>query len=165
MVKKEIKKMVEETVATMFVADDGTEFTNEEQCRLYEESALFAVSKRLKRICNKTQDAFLGSLGYSDQSVDVFNVENETDVDNLKKFIRLTMLNAGADEKTIKSCFEADSVHRKPFVIDNITPGHEVLIFWSYDVDWCWVYGDGSVDAMCEHLRQSCKKAIEPEKE
>ena len=46
MKKNEIKKMVEQVVGVEFVAEDGTIFYNEAECREYEESALFAVSKK-----------------------------------------------------------------------------------------------------------------------
>ena len=51
----EIRKIetIEKLVRTEYIAEDGTVFSNEEECKKYEESALFAVSKELKRIGNK----------------------------------------------------------------------------------------------------------------
>lgn len=51
----EIRKIetIEKLVRTEYIAEDGTVFSNEEECKKYEESALFAVSKELKRMGNK----------------------------------------------------------------------------------------------------------------
>ena len=45
-------KTIEEVVR-QYIAEDGEVFSNEEECNKYEESALFAVSKQLKRLDNK----------------------------------------------------------------------------------------------------------------
>lgn len=50
-------KTIEEVVRTEYIAEDGEVFSNEEECKKYEESALFAVSKQLKRLDNKKKGA------------------------------------------------------------------------------------------------------------
>lgn len=57
----EIKRTVEEVVRVEYIAEDGTVFSNEEECKKYEESALFAISKELKRL---TKDLLLIGLKY-----------------------------------------------------------------------------------------------------
>ena len=51
----EIRKTetIEKLVRTEYIAEDGTVFRSEEECKKYEESALFAISKELKRLDNK----------------------------------------------------------------------------------------------------------------
>ena len=49
----EVKETREVVVRTEFVAEDGQVFRSEEECKKYEESALFAISKQLKRMTNK----------------------------------------------------------------------------------------------------------------
>ena len=49
----EIKRTIEEVVRVEYIAEDGQVFYNEDECKKYEESALFAVSKQLKRLNTK----------------------------------------------------------------------------------------------------------------
>ena len=42
-------KTVEEVVRVEYIAEDGQVFRSEEECKKYEESALFAISKQLRR--------------------------------------------------------------------------------------------------------------------
>lgn len=44
---------IEKLVRIEYVSDDVTVFGSEEECKKYEESALFAISKELKRMGNK----------------------------------------------------------------------------------------------------------------
>ena len=46
----EIKETKEVVVKTQYIAEDGTIFYDQEQCKKYEESALFAIQKQLKKI-------------------------------------------------------------------------------------------------------------------
>ena len=41
-------KTIEEVVRIEYIAEDGQVFRSEEECKKYEESALFAISKELK---------------------------------------------------------------------------------------------------------------------
>lgn len=54
----EIRKTetIEKLVRTEYIAEDGTVFRSEEECKKYEESALFAISKELKRLDNKKME-------------------------------------------------------------------------------------------------------------
>ena len=51
--KNEIKRTVEELVRVEYIAEDGKAFYSEEECKKYEESALFVISNKLKRITKK----------------------------------------------------------------------------------------------------------------
>ena len=46
----EIKKTVEQVVRVEYIAEDGTVFSSEVECRTYEESALFVISNKLKKL-------------------------------------------------------------------------------------------------------------------
>ena len=48
---------IEKVIRTEYIAEDGTVFRNKEECKKYEESALFAISKELKRLDNKKNGA------------------------------------------------------------------------------------------------------------
>ena len=169
MTVKEIKKTQEVVVRTEYVANDGEIFHNEAECKKYEESALFVVSNKLKRIKKKNGREFSQydfNEEYSDEYiVDVFNIENQTDLDNLAMYLKLFMAKNGASEKAIADCFKADVTNRTNFVFERLTVGHEVLIFWNYDMDWFWVYGDGSINAYFEYFKNKITNLIYPEKE
>lgn len=44
---------IEKLVRIEYIAEDGTTFRSEEECKKYEESALFVLSKELKRLTKK----------------------------------------------------------------------------------------------------------------
>lgn len=152
----EIKRTVEEVVRTEYVAEDGTVFYDEGECEKYEKSALFEVSKRLKRLTKELpQDELVGNL-YGGDTAEFFNVENEEDLSNLKRYIYLRLSSIGkASETTIKDAFS-----RCLFGIDNITSGHEVLILWYEANDWVYTFGDGSINAALEYHRNKLTALI-----
>ena len=159
----EIKKVVEQVVRVEYIAEDGTIFRDEAECKKYEESALFAVSKTLKRLSDihTSQYDFLDA-GCEESAFEVFDVQTESDLENLRRYLYLTMTKNGASENSIKDCFTAKSEHRKDFVFDGVTCGHEVMIFWSYDEDYFWVYKDGSLEGYFGWLRDRYTKIITP---
>jgi hypothetical protein len=50
-------------------------------------------------------------------------------------------------------------------VFDNVTIGHEVLIFWSYENDWFWVYKDGSLDGYFNWVKDNYIKLTTPKED
>jgi hypothetical protein len=165
MKKNEIKrtKTIEEVVRVEYIAEDGTVFYDEAEALKYEESALFAVSKKLKRLSDVSTTPYdLLEEGSDEAGLEIFDVQTEEDLENLRRYLYLTLTKNGASENSIKDCFTSDGVHRKDFVFDNVTIGHEVLIFWGYDEDWFWVYKDGSLDGYFSWLRDKYNKLITP---
>ena len=87
----EIRKTetIEKLVRTEYIAEDGTVFSNEEECKKYEESALFAISKELKRMCNKN---YLSHYDINDdcscdEKVEIFDIQTERDLENLRRYL------------------------------------------------------------------------------
>lgn len=163
--KNEIKKTreIEEVVRVEYIAEDGAVFNNEEECRTYEESALFVVSNKLKRLTNEWTSHYCFTECYEDQELEIFDVQTEEDLENLRRYLYLKATKNGASEKYIKECFTSvDGIKRKDYVFDNVTIGHEVMIFWGYDSDWFWVYNDGSLNGYFEWLRNNYNKIITP---
>ncbi len=163
MKKNEIKRTVEEVVRVEYITEDGQVFYNEEEAKKYEESALFAVSKKLKRlnIDGASTYDFLEN-GSEEDSLEIFDVQTEEDLENLRRYLYLKLIKNGASERSIKDCFTSDGVHRVDFVFDNVTTGHEVLIFWGYDEDWFWTYKDGSLEGYFGWLRDQYAKITTP---
>ena len=76
MKKNEIKKMVEQVVKVEYIAEDGIVFYNEEDCKKYEESALFKASNKLKRTSMHALNEEL-----SDEcELEIFNVQTKEDL-------------------------------------------------------------------------------------
>lgn len=162
----EVKKTVEQVVRTEYIAEDGEVFCSESECRQYEESALFAVSKTLKKI-NKEFLSVLDLLGEGndDDEVEIFDIQTEKDLENLRRYCYLKATKHGATESSIKDCFTSVNGCRKDYVFDGITVGHEVIICWSFDKDQFWVHRDGSVNGYLEYLKDKMTKLIKPEEE
>ena len=166
MKKNEIKKTIEQVVRVEYIAEDGTIFRDEDECRMYEESALFAVSKKLKKLSKAGTSIYdLFNEGSDECGLEIFDVQTEEDLDNLRRYLYLTMVKNGAREDNIKSCFTSENGKRQDYVFDGVTIGHEVLIFWTYEEDWFWVYKDGSIDGYCSWLRDQYTKLITPKED
>lgn len=159
-------KTIEELVKIEYIAEDGTVFRSEEECKKYEESALFAISKELKRLTkdNTSQIEINDNLPDEDM-VEIFDVQTERDLENLRRYLYLKARNNGASESSVNDCFKSTDGTRNKYVFDGVTVGHEVMIFWNYDEDWFWVYNDGSINGYCEFFREKITKLITPKKE
>lgn len=158
---------IEKLVRTEYIADDGKVFRSEEECKKYEESALFAISKGLKRLTEKdcvSQNDINDDLSYDDM-VEIFDVQTEKDLENLRRYLYLKIRKNGASEESVKECFTSKDGMRNKHVFDSVTAGHEVMIFWNYDEDWFWVYNDGSINGYCEFFREKITKLITPKEE
>lgn len=161
-----VKETREVVVRTEYIAEDGTVFRNEEECKKYEESALFAISKELKRLTkdNTSQSEINDNFSYDD-TVEIFEVQTEKDLENLRRYLYLKARKNGASEDNVKRCFTSKDGERSNYIFDNVTAGHEVMIFWNYDEDWFWVYGDGSIEAFCNFHKDRITKLITPKEE
>lgn len=98
---------IEKLVKIEYIAEDGTVFSNEEECKKYEGSALFAISKELKRLTEKdcvSQNDINDGLSYDDM-VEIFDVQTERDLENLRRYLYLKMSKNGASEDSVKECF------------------------------------------------------------
>lgn len=168
MKKNEIKatKTIEEVVRVEYIAEDGQVFYNEEECKKYEESALFAVSSKLKRLTTKwTNQTDFNGNSYDEDELEIFDVQTDEDLENLRRYLYLKATKNGASDNYIKDCFTSKDGQRKNYVFDNVTIGHEVLIFWSYENDWFWVYKDGSLDGYFSWVRDNYTKIITPKED
>lgn len=161
MKRNEIKRTEEVLVRVEYIAEDGTVFHNEDECKKYEESALFAVSSKLKRLTTKWTSQYDFYEHDDENELEIFDVQTDEDLENLRRYLYLKAMKNGASENYIKDAFTSvDGIKRKDYVFDSVTIGHEVLIFWSYDNDWFWVYKDGSLNGYFEWLREKYNKII-----
>lgn len=163
MKKHEIKRTVEEVVRVEYIAEDGTVFYDEAEAKKYEESALFAVSKKLKKLSNTNTSIYdLNEDGSDDCGLEIFDVQTEEDLENLRRYLYLSLTKKGLTESDIEYCFTSKDGKRADYVFDSVTVGHEVLIFWSYDEDHFWVYKDGSLEGYFSWLKDRYNRIITP---
>lgn len=158
----EIKETKEVVVKTQYIAEDGTIFYDQEQCKKYEESALFAISKQLKKI-KDLSEYDLNEAGCDENAVEVFDIQTLEDLMLLKRYLYLKLTSKGVSESNYKECFESTET-RKGYSFDAVTYGHEVIINWTYDEDWFWVYGDGSIEGYVDRVKERITKLIYPPK-
>ena len=152
---EEIKET--KVIGTRYIADDGTKFLSQEECMKYEKSALFVTRSKLKLIAITDEEDF-AITGCYDNVVEVFDIQTQEDLDNLKAYLHIALSIHGVKDM---NTFFGDS----EFSLANVTLGHEVIIWWSYDQDCFWVYGNGSIEAYIEYVRQRALKSIEKYKE
>lgn len=163
MKKNEIKRTVEEVVRVEYIAEDGTVFYNEDECKKYEESALFVVSKTLKKLTTEWTSIYdFNDEGSDEHEVEIFDVQTKEDLNNLKRYLYLKAIKNGATEKYIEGAFTSVDGTRKDYVFDGVTIGHEVIVFWGYENDWFWVYKDGSLNGYFEWLKERYAKITTP---
>lgn len=164
MTRKEIKRTVEELVRVEYVAEDGQVFYTEEECKKYEKSALFAVSNKLKKLNadNYTSVTDLFGEGYEEDEVEIFDIQTDEDLENLRRYLYLKLKENGATDRGIEDCFVSVDGTRNNFVFNGVTKGHEVIICWSCDKDHFWVYRNGSIEGCLSYLRDKMLKLITP---
>lgn len=163
MKKNEIKKTIEQVIRVEYITEDGQVFYDEAEAKKYEESALFAVSKKLKKLnINGASVYDFLENGSEEEELEIFDVQTQEDLENLKRYLYLKLTKNGASENSIKECFTSENGSRKDFVFDGVTIGHEVLVFWGYDQDWCWTYKDGSLDGYFAWLKDKYTKIVTP---
>lgn len=125
-IEKEIK-----SYKTMYVANDGTEFSSEEECRKYDESAKGVIfAKYNKLILGKTDESALYD-GSDEHEIDVVKPTCERDKDTIMQVYYYT---CGQERGEAAKKFE-DYIERA------IKEDDVVFMDWNYDHDWCWIIG------------------------
>lgn len=93
----EIKKKEIKTYETVYVACDGTEFNSEEQCRLYDNSAICVLKAKMNKIAVKvTTEDTIFNCGNYDNTVYVCVPKNQAELDIIAQFMYANDHCAGA---------------------------------------------------------------------
>lgn len=146
---KEIKKE-KMTYETVYVANDGTEFKDREECRKYDESAAGVLNATLRKIVVKESDEErIFDFGCSDNPVQVLAPTSEEDK---KTILQLYLLR----NPHLKDDEHAHYVERASNLIDRaIKEKDYLLVGRGYDWDSFWFYG--TRHSMQEQLDFFCK--------
>ena len=136
------KKIENITYATVYVANDGTEFNTKEDCAKYERTYACAMKSRLMAMAiNENDEENMFSRGSCDSSVIVVIPRSEKDIDTIKQYaIGL-------------SCTE-EQVSRQISDADINMP---VTITIGYDNDWCYIQ---TVSSLVDHITNGAFKLI-----
>lgn len=149
-------RTIEEVVRTEYTAYDGTLFLNREECEKYEDSALCSVATQLNFITRDTTAEELCYLEYSDNAIDIIDIQTEDDIKYLKQYVYLAT--------TYEYGFEQAAEQNLKMVADNVTIGHPVLLKWDEMHVSCSLIGDGSPEAYGEHFKNLYLEFIENKK-
>lgn len=132
-IQKEVKNYV-----TVYVANDGTEFKNAEECEKYEKTAKAVVLAKYKALVVKTTDecrAFL--VGCDDNIVEIVKVETPADADTiLQAYILVQEINPNEE-------WGKNRIERARWIVYGALAGDKILaIGRGYDYDSClWFIG------------------------
>ena len=153
----EIKE--EKVVRTDYIAEDGKVFHDEEECRKYEESALFVLSQDLKMKTFYKSECMID--GADEEYTRVFEVPTEKELEKLKRYLYLKTtggMSIYRDGKWYNNYYDSASLNRVD--LSGLTYGHKIITFWSYEDDCWWMYGDGSLEAYANYAKERMEKAI-----
>lgn len=80
--KKIQKEIVRKEYVNVFVANDGTEFSDEAECKKYDESAKGVLLAKYQQVVLKESDAYsLFGFGSDEEVIEVVKLNSEEDVD------------------------------------------------------------------------------------
>ena len=147
-----VTKTEEVIVRTEYITEDGTIFYNQESALNYEKSALFIVNKKLKRLNTGYASMYdLIDWGSDEAEIEIFDVQNNEDLENLGRYLYLKLSSQGYSNDEIEKSF-------RDFA--SITVGHEVIIEWNYEKDTFYFYGDGSLNGYFDYIRERYNRII-----
>ena len=127
-----------------YYADDGTWFREKEECQKYEETAKMVVYKMIKdKMIAKTNIYALLTEGNEDDEVEIYNVDSIETVELLNRYIALTTYDKKSDLITTEMI------------------GKKIIIFWSYDRDWCWC--KGSIEDLLNTIKENYNRLFNKE--
>ena len=116
-----VTKTVEEVRG--YYADDGQWFRTKEECEKYEETAKMVVFKMIKeKMVAKTNVYALLGEGSEEEDVEIFNVDSLKTVELLNRYTSL-------------------NTYDKHVLFTSEMVGKNIIIFWSYEHDWCYCHG------------------------
>ena len=112
----------------IYIANDGTEFKSEDECKKYEATAVCAINQMFdkipKQITHSLGDSFGYGFGYDD-SLYAIKIDSIEDVEVVNKWL----LRSGDANENARSCIGADAVGT-------------IQLFSSYDYDnYIWNIG------------------------
>ena len=145
-IQKEIK-----TYESVYVANDGTEFKNESECRAYDESAKGVLNARLRAIIvKKSNEESIYGVGSCDYPVEVLKPTADDAQTLLQAFL---LYNSYLTEKEEY----ADRIERAQKLIERAINENDCLFVGrGYNGEDFWFYGT------CNSITENVRKNVTP---
>lgn len=164
---KEIQKeVVIKRYDTMFVANDGTEFTTKEECKKYEETAKCILLAKYRPLVIKSSDEFsLFGFGSEDNVIEVVKMNSQSDMDLVLQNLLLENPHCYCESKNDTP----DDVARKKANLNKLTARlnkalqERDLIFIHRGYDYDGFYFEGTRNEHIDVLRNIDKVEDKPE--
>ena len=142
---KEIKKeIIRKEYQTVYIATDGSEFYDKNECEKYEKSAMGVVSSRYKKfVVKSTTEEGLTKCGSGDYIIEVVKLTEYSDIDIVVQLYCL-LFSTNDNEQITKIrelCKQA------------VRTGDLLLICRGYDYDNFWV-----IDTLTDYLNYILKQ-------
>ena len=150
----EIKKTIEQVVRVEYIAEDGTVFYNEEECKKYEESANAIIGARFRKMAIITNPYHLFNSGDEDRYCYIVNVKNSEDLDILRRYVLMREYGNSAKEEYAKQVIEhfPDEIIGKTIIVDG-----------GYENDW--FYSMGTIEEYISGVQKRYEETVNPKKE
>lgn len=128
------KEIVTKSTKTVYVANDGTEFENAEECKKYEKSARGVLYAKYEPMVVKTSDEYeIFGVGCEDNTVEIVCVKTQEDADILLQILFL------------ENPYYTDENHKerreKAVETVNSAIGDFLLVGRGYELDCFWFFG------------------------
>ena len=146
---KEIKKSVESFV-TVFVANDGTEFNDKNECSKYESSAKGVLMTKYRPLVVNTTDGYSVGCGSEDIKIDIVKLKSESDIEFLLQLDMLDHTYLDTDRQNERMDRMSKILHRALSEDDYIIVGRGCDCddsFWLED----------SLNSKIEGIRKACE--------
>ena len=125
------KEIVTKSTQTVYVANDGTEFENAEECKKYEKSARGVLyAKYAPKLVKISDEESLFGMGCCDNDVEIVRVETQEDADLILQILLLE-----------NSWYDTDERRKEVIDVINSAIGDFLLVGRGYDHDSFWLYG------------------------
>lgn len=130
------KERIEKSFYNIYVANDGTEFTNSEECQKYEESAEGVLLAKIKPlVIKRTTEEDLFNCGGCDNDVWVIKPNTQEDVDLiLQTYLFYNKYMANDEQKELLE--KVRKLLQRTIDEDDI-----IFVGRGYDSDGFWFYG------------------------
>lgn len=132
--EKKAKEIQVKKIVETYVAIDGVEFENREECEKYENSAICAANKRLEQITvakkgeYNQESTFMN--GDYECKVQIVVPKNSEDIDAINKFVAVTN--------------DMKSNNTKGLITDECIGQHVILCF-NFDDDYVWMFSEKEI--------------------
>lgn len=138
---KEVKeKIVREIEVTKYVAADGTEFTDKDQCVKYEQSAEGVINGRYMPLVVHTTDEGILVKGDENHRVDLLELQSIEDVDKVLMMASHVGIHSTTYDQIVASAKRA------------LLNKERLTIVWNCDETYIWTLG--TLQEMIERLEQ-----------